>query len=238
MRHTTCRRSLLASAYSLAILPTLATLALIMSTGEAAAQQGPEVKDDPRLPRVLILGDSISIGYTGPVREALAGKANLHRAMENCGPTTRGLEKIDAWLADGKWDVIHFNWGLHDLKFIGDKHQVPIDQYEANLETLVARLEKTGAKLIWCSTTPVPEGKLNPPRKPADVVLYNQAAARVMAKHKVAIDDLYNFALPQLKQVQIPQNVHFTKEGSAVLGKEVARQIESALASPATRGGE
>ena len=104
------------------------------------------VEDVAGLPRVLLIGDSISIGYTVPVRELLKGKANVHRPLTNCGPTTNGLAGIDKWLGDGKWDVIHFNWGLHDLKYLGpqgqnladptakDSHQqVPIDAYEANL---------------------------------------------------------------------------------------------------------
>src|SRR5438552_13446227 len=77
-------------------------------------------KDVAGLPRVLIIGDSISIGYQVPLREALAGKANVHRPATNCGPTTRGVEQIEQWLGDdkngGKWDVIHFNFGLHDVR--------------------------------------------------------------------------------------------------------------------------
>ena len=68
------------------------------------------ITDDPSLPRVLIIGDSISIGYTLPLRAALKGVANVHRPPTNCAHTWRGLEKIDEWLGDGKWDLIHFNW--------------------------------------------------------------------------------------------------------------------------------
>ncbi len=79
-----------------------------------------KVADDPALPRVLLIGDSISIGYTLPTRDALKGKANVHRPPANCGPTPRGVEHLDAWLGDGKWNVIHFNFGLHDLKYVND----------------------------------------------------------------------------------------------------------------------
>lgn len=186
------------------------------------------VKDDPALPRVLLIGDSISIGYTVPVREALAGKANVHRAPTNCGPTTRGLEQIDRWLGDGRWDVIHFNWGLHDLKMIDGKHQVPLAEYEKNVRQLVERLEKTGAKLIWCTTTPVPEG-CTPPRTDEDVIAYNAAARKIIDEHGIAVDDLYGFALPRLKKIQIPANVHFTPAGSKVLAEQVSRSILEAL---------
>jgi lysophospholipase L1-like esterase len=196
-----------------------------------AAKRAPDpafapVTDNPALPRVLLLGDSISIGYTLPTREALAGKANVHRAPTNCGPTTRGITQLDRWLGDGRWDVIHFNFGLHDLKQIDGKHQVPIDQYERNLREIVARLKKTGARLIWCSTTPVPApGTDGPPRKSDDVVAYNAAAKKVMDENGIPIDDLYAFALPQLDKIQRPNNVHFTAQGSAVLAQQVAASI-------------
>ena len=189
------------------------------------------VADDPKLPRVLLIGDSISMGYTIPVRRLLQGKASVHRIPENGGPTTNGLAKLPKWLGDGKWDVIHFNWGLHDLKLMtGGKHQVSVEAYENNLRELVRRLKGTGAKLIWASTTPVPEGKLNPPRANADVLAYNAIARRIMEENQIVTDDLYRFVLPQLSKIQRPENVHFTSEGSDALAQQVATSIESALA--------
>jgi hypothetical protein len=197
------------------------------------------ITDDPALPRVLLIGDSISIGYTLPTRAALAGKANVHRPPTNCGPTTRGLENIDTWLGDSKWDVIHFNWGLHDLKYMDEKggladpdkgkQQVPIDQYEKNLDQLVQRMKKTGAKLIWASTTPVPEGSKG--RVKGDAAKYNTVATKVMEKHGVGVDELYAFALPRLKEIQRPANVHFTPDGSKALAGQVAASILQALAN-------
>jgi acyl-CoA thioesterase-1 len=189
-----------------------------------------QVKDDPALPRVLLIGDSISIGYAPAVRKLLDGKTNVHLIPENGATTTNGLKNLSAWLGGGRWDVIHFNWGLHDLRIMEDgKHQVPIEAYQKNLGELVARLKMTGAKLIWCSTTPVPEGKLSPPRRPGDVPRYNEIAARVMQANRIAINDLYGFALPRLAQIQRPENVHFTEEGSEQLAKTVAEAIVKAL---------
>lgn len=187
------------------------------------------IEDRPGLPRVLLIGDSISIGYTLPTRKILADTANVHRILTNGGPTTNGLAHLKDWLGDKKWDVIHFNWGLHDLKTMGGKHQVPIEEYEKNLRTLVKQLKATGATLVWASTTPVPDGKLNPPRKSSDVVAYNAVARKVMEENGVDIDDLYEFALPILTKIQRPVNVHFTESGSAILAKPVARSILKAL---------
>jgi acyl-CoA thioesterase-1 len=94
----------------------LASLVVVSAPRARAQKSDPAfapVKDDPKLSRVLIIGDSISIGYTVPTRELLAGVANVHRIPENGGPTINGIKKIDAWLGDSKWDVIHFNWGHH-----------------------------------------------------------------------------------------------------------------------------
>lgn len=206
----------------------------------AIAEMANPKEVDPKLPNVLIIGDSISIGYTVAVRELLSGKANLYRPPTNCGPTTNGLKGIDAWLGDKKWEVIHFNWGLHDLKFITDdpsklvpaetpgaKWQVSLEDYEKNLRMLVERMKKTGAKLIWCTTTPVVPGTSG--RKTEDVLKFNEAAARVMKDHGVETDDLYAFALPKLAEIQLPTNVHFKPEGSKVLAQQVAAVIEKAL---------
>jgi len=67
------------------------------------------------LPNVLIIGDSVSIGYTKPVMELLKGKANVQRVPVNCGNTKTALTGLDKWLGDIHWDIISFNWGLHDL---------------------------------------------------------------------------------------------------------------------------
>jgi len=188
------------------------------------------IQDVAGLPRVLLIGDSISMGYTLPVRELLKGKANVHRIPTNGGPTLRGLESLKRWLGDGKWDVIHFNWGLHDLRLDdAGKYQVPLDEYEKNLKELVKQLKATGAKLIWCSTTPVPE-KCTPPRKNADVIAYNAAAKKIMDENGIALDDLYAFALPKIKELQLPDNVHFGPEGSAELAKAVVASLQPALA--------
>jgi acyl-CoA thioesterase-1 len=197
-----------------------------------------KIKDDPALPRVLLIGDSISIGYTLGVRKRLEGKANVHRPPTNCGPTLRGLEQIDAWLGDGKWDVIHFNWGLHDLKYMGPNsqnladpkvghQQVPPKAYEANLDLLVQRMKKTGAALIWRNTTPVPPGARG--RVVGHAKQYNEIAARVMKKHGVRTHDLYAFVIPRMDTIMLKANVHFSKEGSQALAETVVKEIEAVL---------
>ncbi|MDH7568448.1 MAG: SGNH/GDSL hydrolase family protein, partial [Armatimonadota bacterium] len=122
------------------------------------------------------------------------------------------------------------NFGLHDLRLMPNgQPQVALDEYERNLRSLVARLKQTGARLIWASTTPVPDGRLNPPRRNADVIAYNAVAKKVMEENGIPINDLYACALPRLAELQRPANVHFTPEGSEKLADEVTKSILLAL---------
>jgi len=221
-------------------------LALVLALSfalPAASQQRkvrPEfrrVKDVAGLPRVLIIGDSISIGYTLALRQALEGVANVHRPPENCESTREGLAKLDHWLGAGKWDLIQFNWGLHDLKYVDaqgnrvavdkGKQKVPLEGYRRNLEELVGRLEKTGAILIWRPTTPVPPGAAG--RIPGSEAAYNEAAAAIMARHGIRIDDMNAFIRDRRIPHVEPDNVHFSKESSARLAEEAAGVIRRAL---------
>lgn len=189
------------------------------------------VKDVAGLPRVLLIGDSISMGYTIPVRNLLSGKANVHRIPMNGGPTSRGVENIGSWLGDGKWDVIHFNWGIHDLKHMEDgKRQVEPADYEENLRVLVAKMKATGAALVWAATTPIPGGKLNPGRVFGDENEYNAIAKRVMEENGIAINDLHAHVKPEFERLQRPNDLHYLPEGSKFLAEKVAKEIEAALA--------
>ena len=168
----------------------LLTLMASMATAQNQQRANPAFTDpevDANLPNVLLIGYSISIGYHLAAREALAGKANVYRPKTNCGPTTRGLEQIDQWLGDRTWDVVHWNFGLHDLKYMGpggenladpadpSSHpQVALDDYKANVAELAERIKKQGKVVIWRETTPVPKGAAG--RVPGDASRYNAAA--------------------------------------------------------------
>ena len=200
-----------------------------------------KIKHDKSLPNVLLWGDSISIGYTRYVIPMLAGKANVSRIKGNSGDTNRGLKSIKKWLGKKKWDVIHFNHGLHDLcyrhpqsKVQGNRDKkkgtmaVPLEQYEKNLETIVLELKKTGAKLIWASTSVVPEKEAG--RFVEDAVKYNAAAKKIMDKHGIAINDLHALTTAFDKSLFIRVgDVHFKDEGYAKIAKQVAIAIEQEL---------
>lgn len=187
-------------------------------TGRATAWD--YVEDDPKLPRVLLIGDSISRGYTLATRKAMAGKANVHRAPENCGPTSNGLKKLEIYLGDGKWDVIHFNFGIHD-------RSTPSAEYQARLEKIIERLKVTNAKLIWASSTPIPAGTKY--GNPEVIVQKNEEAAAIMTKHGIPIDDIYTAILPHVEATRNAGDVHFSEDGYRLMGAQVAQSIEQAL---------
>lgn len=178
------------------------------------------VQDDPKLPRVLLIGDSISRGYTVAVRKALAGKVNVHRAPENCGPTANGLKKLEIYLGEGKWDVIHFNFGIHDRR-------TPSAEYQERLEKIVARLKATNAKLVWATTTPIPDGTKY--GDPAAIVKKNEEAAVIMEKNGVVINDIYGAILPHVGATRNEADVHFNSEGYRLMGEQVAKEIDGQL---------
>jgi acyl-CoA thioesterase-1 len=189
------------------------------------------IQDIAGLPRVLLIGDSVSIGYTLQVRKLLEGRANVHRIPVNGGATEVGLANMKKWLGNGKWDVIHFNFGLHDAKHSSaTEFRASREQYADNLRKLVALMKPTSAKLIFATTTPVPKGgNLSPTRIFDDIEARNGIAIKVMNESGVAIDDLYGSVLPHIAEVGRPNDVHFKPEGYELLAKAVAASIETQL---------
>jgi lysophospholipase L1-like esterase len=238
MKATTTFLVLLACAFASTAFPAAATPTPKERAKAKRDAMLAQVTDVPGLPRVLLLGDSISMGYTARVRELLAGKANVHRPAENCFDSANGLKKLDAWLGSGKWEVVHFNFGLHDNKYVDEKGTlVPVEQgkvvstpeqYERNLREFVTRLKKTGATLICATTTPVPAKSTG--RREGSEVAYNAAVKRIAEDTGITVNDLHAFVARHADAQQLPNNVHFTDQGYAQLAQVVAAKIEAALA--------
>lgn len=198
-------------------------------------------EDHPDRPNVLLIGDSISIGYTVELRKLIGDKADIFRIPGNGKFSGHGLNQLDKWVKGRKWDVIHFNWGLWDICYrnpksknqghrdkVNGKLTTSPEQYQENMTKLVVKLKKTGAKLIWCHTTPVPEGEHG--RIVGDAVKYNGIADKIMKRNGVAINELHAHAL--LKMPQISKNkgdVHFTAAGYKYLAEKVASEITQSL---------
>ena len=199
--------------------------------------------------RVLILGDSISIGYTPLVRKLMpetfiVRPMKTARVNENCQGTNNGIKNIDKWLAigGGNWDVIHFNFGLHDLKHVqpdsgknsndpNHPQQANPQQYAKQLEEITVKLKATGAKLIFATTTPIPEGGVKPHRALDAPAKYNSIAKEIMKRHGIEVNDLNAVVAGREAELMRPANVHFKPAGSQILAERVANSINSVLSA-------
>ena len=207
----------------------------------------PRETDDPKLPRMLVIGDSISMNYHQAAKEALDGVANYHRCEGNAFSSAHGVKNSELWMGEFKepgfhWDVIQFNHGLHDLKQAYDKdadtfgpYAMPLEDYEKNLEKQIAILRASGAKLIFATTTPVPnDNKSTYARRKGAAKEFNAAAMEVMKKHPdILINDLYGVVegSPVFDHWRTTKDVHFYKpEEQQALGKAVGNAARKALA--------
>ncbi len=196
--------------------------------------------DDLKKPRYLFIGDSISGNYDLGLREQLKGKFNLHHPPTNCGPARNGAKNIVKWLGaydqPGRhWDVISFNHGHWDAK--NDKAT-----YQANLEQIITQLKKTGAKLIWVTTCPVPNGcpaagdldaSGKAPGRTAGVMskYLNPWALEVMRRHpEITICDQWQYCKDNetklYKDWWTGKNVHFSRAPADALGQFLGKHVE------------
>ncbi len=186
--------------------------------------------------RVLVIGDSISIGYTPFIKAALSPDVEVSHNPGNGGSTLRGLESVEKWLDNKDWDVILFNFGLHDMvhkdssekyDVINGKIAVPLKEYRKNLEAIADKLNETKAKVIFVTTTMVPDGAKG--RKTASVAEYNGVALKVMKKKNIQVVDLYQPSLEIHPINSKPKDVHYTPKGYELLAEILVKEIKQAL---------
>ncbi|ALJ06815.1 hypothetical protein APS56_09790 [Pseudalgibacter alginicilyticus] len=192
--------------------------------------------------KVLIVGDSISIGYTPFVKESLKEVAEVVHNPGNAKHTGNGLKHIEDWIGDEQWDIIHFNWGLWDLcyrhpdsKVQGQRDKAngtitfSIEDYERNLRAIVKKIkQKSNAKLIFVTTSYVPTEEAG--RYVEDAIKYNKVARKVMQENGVEINDIYKVS-KKIHQEYGKGNddVHYTPKGYEELGKPIAKFLEKEL---------
>jgi lysophospholipase L1-like esterase len=186
---------------------------------------------------VILIGDSIRMGYEARVCDELAGVAAVWTPGDNGATSDNVVAHLSEWAISREADVIHINAGLHDIKveFGQDARRVPLARYEENVRYLLMRLTReTDARIVWATCTPVNEGWHNASkpfaRFEADVIAYNAVATGIAAELGVAIDDLYSVVTDAGRDALLTDDgVHFEASGSELLGKAAAACIRGAL---------
>jgi len=187
---------------------------------------------------ILILGDSISNGYSRYVEAALPC---AKRIPHNVRDSVYFWQHMNGWMEGEDTDTIYFNVGMWDLAHrdkssdhpyvLVDASKYPVANipavYEAFLTLIVEDFQKTypRAKLIFALTTDVPEGSFG--RNPEDVAVYNSIARKVMARHMVQVDDL-NAWMDGYDFLHVNNHgnlVHYNAQGYQLLAEEVTRTL-------------
>jgi hypothetical protein len=182
--------------------------------------------DDLKTPRVLLIGDSISVGYGEGVRTLLQGQY----LVDGLG-TSRSVndpilaDEMLMMLKEHQYVAIHFNNGLHGQHLDGPAY---LSGLRAFTKLLVANA--AGAKLVWATSTPVTEaGQTHPLAKQNDMVIARNAlAAQLMAELGIPTDDLYAAVVGQ-GELWSPDGVHLLAPGYQILSKSVADSVLKAL---------
>jgi lysophospholipase L1-like esterase len=189
------------------------------------------------LPKVVLIGDSIRIGYAPLVAKLLDGKAIVVSAKPNGEDSGNVLKNLDEWVIKEKPDVVHINAGLHDLKLKDKSYQVPLAEYQKNLKAILERIQKaTKAKVIFATSTPILDSlhaqrKAGFDRFEADVQKYNIAALVVMKQAGVPINDLHKLVEDGGKEkLMLGDGTHYTPAGYEMLAAAVTDSILRTLA--------
>lgn len=183
---------------------------------------------------VVLIGDSIRMGYQRVVRRELDGLVDVWGPEQNGGNSQNVLVHLDSWAITRQPDIIHVNCGLHDIKtpFDSTARAIPLAQYQANVRRILARLRnETQATVIWATTTPVNHAwhheNKDFDRFEADVEAYNAAATAIAVETGCPVDDLYSVIIAAGRDEKlVPDGVHFNGQGYDLLGAAVAGCIK------------
>jgi lysophospholipase L1-like esterase len=190
--------------------------------------------------KVLLLGDSIRMGYEGYVRELLRGNAEVYSSEDNGRFAAYTLWQANQMLKLHQYDVVHWNNGYWDMNIEAPMTEAihPVDEYLHFLKRILSELRKNGAKVIFATTTPILEAGTAVNTSGADVALnynnawvlkYNEAAKRLMAEENVPVNDLYTLCAEDEHYYKCADLLHLTDEGYKKCAEEVVRHIETLL---------
>lgn len=193
--------------------------------------------------KILLLGDSIRMGYDEYVRQSMANIADVYFPRENCCYTANYLRNLHNWtdaLGLYEADAVHFNVGHWDtVRIYGDGPLTKPDNYRDNLERIVDRIRYLfpEAKIIFATSTPVvEEGFIEEfeTRHNSDVELYNEIAVGALTKKGVIINDLHALMKGKPDSLHSDQTHYYTPDATELLGKQVCKVLCETLSLDAS----
>ena len=191
--------------------------------------------------KVLLLGDSIRMGYDEYVRDLLKGKAEVYFDEDNGRFAAFTLWQVNQMFQHhGKFDVVHWNNGYWDMNVEAPMTQAmhPLEEYLHFLRRILGEIRNNGAKVIFATTTPVPESAEVRATAQVDAFLhyrnewvrtYNDAAKKLMAEENVPVNDLYALCLESPTYYKCPDMLHLTQEGYLACARQAVEWIERLL---------
>ncbi len=180
---------------------------------------------DAKLPRVLLIGDSILNGYGKGVTTALAGKAYVDAWVNPYCQSEHTNKVLAEVLANGPYDVVHFNMGLHGWQAGRIKEGTFEPLTKAYVQVIKDKLPQ--AKIIWANSTPVTvKGKPTELDAEIDPIIieHNRMAAKVMAEMNVPVNDLYSLLVTKLDLARGDQ-FHWKGEAYQLLSKAIEDSV-------------
>ena len=186
---------------------------------------------------LLLIGDSIRMGYDKAVEKTLEGKANVYFPAENCrfvSYVLRYLHEYKALVKDEKVDVLHWNAGLWDcLRLFEEEPHTPIEVYAYYIDRICVRIKKVfpDAKVIFATSTSVLSEKMdnNFKRYNEEIEEYNRAAVEVIKKHGFAINDLYDVSTSLPEEAHSDPVHYYTTMGTKAFADQVLSYVVPAL---------
>lgn len=215
----------------------------------AVDRDGARTSPAPSAPKVVLVGDSIRLGYAPIVASRLEGKAIVVSPAPNSGDSANVLKHLEEWVIREQPAIVDFNCGIHDTKKsrAGGRFQVSPEAYEGNLRAIVGRIRSgTKATVVFATSTRVIDDRAARARSRADYELldasierYNAIARNVMDELEVPVDDLRLVVGEADTRAKLigDDGIHFRPEGREALGDAVATFLTRFLpAGPAAPG--
>ncbi len=193
--------------------------------------------------KVVLMGDSIRMGYDKYVKEALLDTAEVYYPSENCRFAEYMLRYAHVWKEEGKWpddvDLVHWNAGLWDvLELFDDGPLTSISYYAEAIARINKRIRMLypKAKIVFATSTPVIEEKYGEGAKRHNEIIkkYNEAAINALASSDTLINDLYSLAEGFPEEYHSDPTHYSTDKGRELIGGRVISIICRELGITAT----